>query len=126
MSLDKSVADCENLTTIEAVTDQINKQVVDIISWVKTSKGIEFLKFEKQLLVKVYDLGRLFISLFLCIRQTHWEFTHSEGKFDGKRQGAKDRLIGTVFGKVRYFRTYIYRGKIEGGYYPLDLELGLP
>ena len=71
-------------------------------------------------------LGRLFISLFLCMRQAQWELTHSHGKFDGKRQGAKDRLIGTVFGKVRYFRTYIYRGKIEGGYYPLDLELGLP
>jgi hypothetical protein len=122
---DESVADFESLATIEAVTDQINKQVVDIINWVKTSKSIEFLKFEKQLLVKVYDLGRLFISLFFCSRQTHWELSHSEGKFDGKRQGVKGRLIGTVFGKVRYFRTYIYRGKIEGGYYPLDLELGL-
>ena len=126
MRLDESVADRETLATIEAVTDQISKQVADIISWVKTCKSIEFLKFEKQLLVKVYDLGRLFISLFLCMRQAHWELTHSHGKFDGKRQGAKDRLIGTVFGKVRYFRTYIYRGKIEGGYYPLDLELGLP
>jgi hypothetical protein len=126
MHLEESVADREVLATVEAVTDQISKQVADIISWVKTCKSIEFLKFEKQLLVKVYDLGRLFISLFLCMRQAHWEFTHSEGKFDGKRQGAKGRLIGTVFGKVRYFRTYIYRGKIEGGYYPLDLELGLP
>jgi hypothetical protein len=43
-----------------------------------------------------------------------------------KCQGLKDRLIGTVFGKVRYWRTYIYRGKSEGGYYPLDIELGLP
>ncbi len=60
------------------------------------------------------------------MRQAYWEFTHNDGQFDGKRQGAKGRLIGTVFGKVRYFRTYIYRGKIEGGYYPLDLELGLP
>ena len=71
MSLDESVANRENLTTIEAVTDQINEQVADIISWVKTCKRIEFFKFEKQLLVKVYDLGRLFISLFLCMRQAH-------------------------------------------------------
>jgi hypothetical protein len=84
------------------------------------------LEFEKQLLTKVYDLGRLFISLFLCMRQAHWELSHSDAKLYGKRQGSKWRLIGTVFGKVRYFRTYIYRGKIEGGYYPLDLELGLP
>jgi len=43
-----------------------------------------------------------------------------------KSQGLKDRLFGTTFGKVRYWRTYIYRGKNEGGYYPLDIELGLP
>ena len=49
MSLDESVTDRENLTTIEAVTDQINAQVADIISWLKTCKDIEFLKFEKQL-----------------------------------------------------------------------------
>jgi hypothetical protein len=44
--------------------------------------------------------------------------------FDGKRQGTKERLNGTVYGKVRCFWTYIYRGKTEGGYYPLDLNLG--
>ena len=41
-----------------------------------------------------------------------------------KRQPEKDRLLGTFFGKVRYWRTYIYRA--GGGYYPLDIELGLP
>ena len=105
MRRDESVADRETLATIEAVTDQISQQVADIISWVKRCKNIEFLTFEKQLLAKVYDLGRLFISLFFCMRQAHWELSHSEGEFDGKRQGAKDRLIGTVFGKVRYFRS---------------------
>ena len=29
-----------------------------------------------------------------------------------------------MFGKVRYWRSYIYRPGC--GYYPLDLELGLP
>ena len=36
MNLDESVADRENLTPLEAITDQINEQVADIISWVKT------------------------------------------------------------------------------------------
>jgi hypothetical protein len=75
---------------------------------------------------KVYGLGKLFISLFLCRREEDWQHTHQDKKIDGKRQGTKDRLIGTIFGKVRYFRTYIYRSKIGGGYYPLDAELGLP
>ena len=102
MSLDESVADRENLTTIEAITDQINTQVSDLISWVKTCKSIEFFKFEKQLLVKVYDLGRLFISLFLCMREGQWQGNHPSAEKGLKRQGLKDRLICTVFGKVRY------------------------
>ena len=89
-----------------------------------TCKSIYFLKFEKQLVSKVYELGRLFISLFLCMREDHCKLTHTESGC--KRQGLKDRLIGTLFGKVRYWRTYIYRGKFGGGYYPLDIELGLP
>ncbi|MCP4259828.1 MAG: hypothetical protein GY774_20295, partial [Planctomycetes bacterium] len=84
------------------------------------------MEFEKQLIVQVYELGRLFISLFLWRREGDWQSIHSEVEDGCKRQGLKDRLIGTVFGKVRYWRTYIYRTKQSGGYYPLDIELGLP
>ena len=51
---------------------------------------------------------------------------HPEVEKGSKCQGLKDRLIGTTFGKVRYWRTYVYRGIGKGGYYPLDIELGLP
>jgi hypothetical protein len=64
--------------------------------------------------------------LFLCLREEQWQLYHADKSIDGKRQGPKDRLLGTVFGKVRYWRTYIYRSRIRGGYYPLDAELGLP
>lgn len=74
----------------------------------------------------VNELGRLFISLFLWMREGYWHENHPALEKGFKRQGLKDRLIGTVFGKVRYWRTYIYRGKNEGGYYPLDIELGFP
>jgi hypothetical protein len=84
------------------------------------------LEFEHQLIPQVYELGRLFISLFLCMREEHWQLNHADIEVDCKRQGPKDRLIGTVFGKVRYWRTYVYRIKYGGGYYPLDIELVLP
>lgn len=108
------------------VTAQISKQVDDIKSWVLSSTDSNFLEFEQQLIPKVYELGRLFISLFLWMCEVNWQEKHPKVKKGSKRQGLKDRLVGTVFGKVRYWRTYIYRGKIEGGYYPLDIELGLP
>lgn len=89
------------------------------------TKG-SFFEFEQRLLPQVYELGRLFITLFLWMRQEHWQANHPGVEKGSKCQGLKDRLFGTVFGKVRYWRTYIYRGKNEGGYYPLDLMLGLP
>lgn len=91
-----------------------------------TCSNSNFLEFEHQLIPQVYELGRLFISLFLWMREEYWQRNHPAVEAGLKRQGLKDRLIGTVFGKVRYCRTYIYRGKYEGGYYPLDIELGLP
>ena len=51
---------------------------------------------------------------------------HAGVEAGSKCQGLKGRLIGTVFGKVRYWRSYVYRGENHGGYYPLDIELGLP
>lgn len=83
-----------------------------------------FFEFEKALLPRFYKLGRLFVSLFLCMREEALMLENTT--FEGKRQGKKKRLLGTVFGKVSYWRTYIYRGKLGGGYYPLDIELGLP
>lgn len=57
-------------------------------------------------------------SFFVCVR--------SNGKLctPRLRQGSPtSRLLGTFFGKVRYWRTYLYRN--GEGYYPLDVELGL-
>jgi len=59
------------------------------------------------------------------MRETEWQFTHTDSEKGCKRQGQKERSIGTVFGKTSYWRTYIYRPKASKGYYPLDLELGL-
>lgn len=87
---------------------------------------ISLLDFEQQLVVRVYELGRLFISLFLCMREHNWRKLHSNNEAGWKQQGSKDRWLGTVFGKVRYWRTYIYRGREKGGFYPLDIELCIP
>jgi len=111
---------------IDEVKSQIAQQVGDIISWVLSCTSGSFLEFERQLIPKVYELGRLFISLFLWIREGNRQKGPPGVAKGSKCQGRKDRLLGTVFGKVRYWRTYIYRGGNEGGYYPLDIELGLP
>ena len=81
------------------------------------------MELEKELFGKVFDLGKLFILLFLGMREAHWRLTHTPNT-NGQWQGPKDRVVGTLFGKVRYRRTYVYRS--GSSVYPLDIELGLP
>ena len=93
----------------------------NIVKWIIDCRTLNFHEFEKELIARVFTLGRLFIVLFLCVREQNMVVAPVPGC---KRQPEKDRLLGTFFGKVRYWRTYIYRA--GGGYYPLDIELGLP
>ncbi len=73
---------------------------------------------------KLFVLGQLFISLFLCMREEGIRERHQKpGGY--KWQKPQGRLLGTFLGKVRYWRRYVYRTKGGGGYYPLDVELGL-
>jgi hypothetical protein len=57
------------------------------------------------------------------MREAHWRRTHSVNE-DGTWQGPNDRVLGTLFGKVRYWRTYLYRN--GASIYPLDIELEFP
>ncbi len=82
------------------------------------------MEFEQKLVPKLFVLGQLFISLFLCMREEGIRERHQKpGGY--KWQKPQDRLLRTFLGKVRYWRRYVYRTKGGGGYYPLDVELGL-
>jgi hypothetical protein len=97
--------------------------VDEIVEWILACKTVTFLELETQLVVKVFALGKLFVALFLCMREEQWRAMHPQAEAGYKRQGPTSRLLGTFFGKVRYWRTYLYRS--DEGYYPLDVELGL-
>ncbi len=100
------------------------QEVRDIIDWIANNQLCSFYEFEQELVTKVFVLGRLFISLFLSIREEGIKEKHSRPE-GYKWQKAQDRQLGTFFGKVRYWRRYMYRMEGGGGYYPLDKDLGL-
>lgn len=88
--------------------------------------GRTFLDLERELVKLVFTLGRLLMALLLCRRHEEIDLPASE-VVEGKRFSrahAQSREVGTFFGKVRYWRTYM-RGQ-RGGYYPLDRLLKLP
>lgn len=110
--------------------EQIDSKVQSTISLIDTAAGKNtYEAFEKILIPCVFCLGRLFITLFLCLceERTPVSPTVIQGKEVYGRQPAKSRLLGTFFGKVRYWRTYLLQrnGDRGGGYYPVDIALGL-
>jgi len=87
-----------------------------------------FAAVEAELIRRVLRLGRVLIALFLALVTERVEVPlHlKRGRKEFRRQPPKPRLLGTFFGKVRYWRAYMHQltGR-GGGFYPLDLRLGL-
>lgn len=88
----------------------------------------EYEPFERELVTEMFRMGRLLVTLFLCLWQERTEVavTERRGKEQYRRQPAKARLLGTYFGKVRYWRSYLLQTNGRpGGFYPVDIALGL-
>lgn len=116
-------ADSATVSTVEEVQGQIAQEVSALVTWVLSCQRLTFFAFEMELVPRLLALGCLFIQLFLCLREAQFQAAHPQPEPGYRRQGPVARLLGTCFGKVRYVRTYWYRN--GGGYYPLDVELGL-
>ena len=95
-----------------------------IIEWVKSCGTLNFLAFEQEIVARVFVLGQLFIRLFLRMREAGVRERHQKPQ-GYQWQKVQKRVVGTFFGKVSYWRRYVYSAKGGGGYYPLDMELGL-
>lgn len=112
-----------SLITTAEIKARIEQEVGELVRWVLRCQSLTFFEFESQLIPKVLALGGLFVQLFLCMRHERWQATHACTEPGYKRLGPHSRLLGTFFGKVCYWRTYLHsKGK---GYYPLDIELGM-
>lgn len=110
-------------STVEGTQARVEQEVREVVRWVLGCYTLTFFEFEAQLAPKVLALGCVLVQLFLCMRQERFQAAHAAPEAGYKRLGPHSRLLGTFFGKVRYGRTYWYR--INAGYYPLDIELGL-
>lgn len=115
------------LTSME-VREQIRRKCENIISFcTEGHEDTSFFFFEKQLIPSVYQLGCLFFQLFLIFRHekmNYGKWTETDQYYTRKKPIG--RTIKTVFGKVRYWRTYLVnKDDISHGFHPLDSALGL-
>jgi len=115
----------------EQIQNIIRSECEKLISFCEGEKdvceGMSFFEFEKTLKILFASFGRLFLLLFLAVR--HERFDYSKWTDTGlyyARKAPVARLIKTVFGEVRYWRTYLVRKEgSENGFHPLDSVLGL-
>ena len=122
---EKTVDDIVEAESTEEAVTKINENTAEIIAWILDCKSITFLDFEQQLIPKIFIVGRLFVLLFLSMREEHYRESHPHVEAGYKDQGSKPRILGCFFGKLRYWRSYLFKLPGNGGYYPLDIELGL-
>lgn len=122
-------------TALEA-TDTAKQALLGLLDFVIEQANTEdlpsFKNIESELRKRVQLVARLLVVLFLCLCEQRVADTLGPivevGGRRYKRLRAKARNLMTVFGVVRYFRTYVRGPKMkEGrrGFHPLDVMLGL-
>lgn len=111
------------------VEHEVHAEFQAILDFAKGGvEGETFMAFEKSLFSKMQALGRLIVVLFLTVRaereraEAPSTIRKQERRFE--RRPPQPRNLNTIFGVVRYFRTY-YRGAEGHGFHPLDVALGL-
>lgn len=127
----------EHSPTPEDVTTAATEQFQELLDFVNRQACADtttsFMHVERQLRDRLLALGRVLVVLFFTVFD--WRVANNLGRvveIEGQRytrRPPKARNFMTLFGVVRYFRTYFRRHpKYEvsrTGYYPTDTLLGL-
>ena len=102
-----------------------------VSEWAEREEAVTFREFEKALRVAVFALARAAVALFLALRQQRVMREQPRREQRGGRTfrqaPAQARNLTTMFGVVRYVRTYMREVAAEArrGFHPLDVALGL-
>lgn len=99
--------------------------------WATRAEPVSFKDFEKALRDLVFGFARIAIMLFLALREEHVMRSYPRAvEREGRRfrrAPAIARSLATLFGVVRYARTYLREigDRDRRGFHPLDVSLGL-
>jgi hypothetical protein len=114
---------CDCPDSVEGLRCQIRLQVDQLIAFCETCET-PFFEFEKKLFALVRILGCQLIGLFLLSRHRRLDLQAWLADHRLVTSWAPRRLK-TVYGTLRYGRSYLARLQGGGGFHPLDAVLGL-
>ena len=123
-----AISGTEEHLTSEEVKNKIRLQCEKIIKFCTgENEGVTFFQIEKNLRLLVTEMGCLFLQLFLIFH--HEKLCYSKWTDTNLYYARKkpiSRTIKTIFGEVKYWRTYLVKKESIGcGFHPLDSVLGL-
>jgi len=135
LSLVRAPAAEKEILTVPALRGQLQAQAAAVTTlaeaWSTRAEPVTFKDFEKALRDAVFAFARITIALFLALREEHLMGSHPDrierGGRTFRRAPAIARSLATMFGVVRYARTYLREvaGDARHGFHPLDVSLGL-
>jgi hypothetical protein len=116
----------ETPPSVEEIKQAIREQVECVICFCTETGADNFFNVEKKLQSQISHLACLFFQLFLMFFQDRLDYSKWLDSGLYYKGGLVARSIKTIYGEIRYWRTYLIRkGKQGGGIYPLDAEIGL-
>ena len=134
-SLGRNSESSKDAPALKDLRKEVQSQAGAVIAfaeeWGSRDEPVTFKEFEKALRTALFALGRLVVMLFLAQRERRVMRDHPDLELRGRRRfrraPAQARNLSTLFGVVRYWRTYFREvaRKKRRGFYPLDVALGL-
>ena len=130
---ENGVAPREVQPSREELRRAVHAHVAKVVDYATDANApTTFKAFEQEVIPLVFTFGRLVMALYLCTRHERMAVAE-ETEIGGRvfeRQSAVARNLHSNFGVLRYWRTYLrpkgQQGKADrGGFYPLDVALGL-
>jgi hypothetical protein len=124
----------EALSSIELrqeARNQATALITLVEDWGTREEPVSFKEFETALRTALFALGRVLVMLFLARREIRvmrdYPASVQRNRRRLRRAPAQARNLSTMFGVVRYRRTYFREvaKKKRRGFYPLDVALGL-
>ncbi len=117
----------ENPPSVEDLKQRVRSKCEEIIDYCIQGRIRErFFSIEKTLQWHIGELACLFFQLLLISYQEKLDYTAWLDSGLYYRGDVMPRTLKTIYGKVRYWRTYLIRkSKRQGGFYPFDTAMGL-
>src|SRR6266404_2764762 len=110
--------------SLQQIQDQIHSICDDIIHFCIQPTEVTFYHAEQLLQSHISSLACLFFQLFLMSVHNQFDYTSWLEKGTYYKGELVSRTLKTLYGEVRYWRTYLIR-QDGGGFYPLDAGIGL-